>query len=57
MKPKVLKTKGAILMTMLVCISFWAQAETKVSKEHEACMDKIDFGAMKNSQMASCYSD
>lgn len=55
MKSKVLKPKSAAMIAALFFISSWSYAETKVSKEHEACVDKIDFGAMKNSQFEACY--
>lgn len=57
MKSKVLKAKSAAMVAALFFISSWSYAETKVSKEHEACVDKIDFGAMKNSQFEACYTE
>lgn len=31
-----------------------SHAQTKLSQQHEKCMDSVDLGALKNSQFAAC---
>ena len=43
--------------TLFACVHLSARAESQTSKELESCMDKVDLGAMKNSQWAACYGE
>jgi uncharacterized protein YecT (DUF1311 family) len=57
MKSKVLKYKVVFTATAIFCISTTTYGEIKSSKELVDCIDKIDFGGMKNSQMINCHSE
>lgn len=48
--------KKAFLFVALAALTFCAQADQKsnTSAEYAKCYDKVDFGAMKNSQWAAC---
>ena len=57
MKSKVLKRKVVFMAIAIFCMSSATYGEIQSSKELVECIDKIDFGGMKNSQMINCYSE
>lgn len=54
-QPNVLKALIVVAAISLSCAV--AHAQSKRSPQHEKCMDSIDYGAMKNSQMATCSAE
>ena len=43
--------------TLLIALPATAQAESARTAEYQACMDRVDYGAMKNSQWHECAQD
>ncbi len=54
-QPIVLKNLILVAAVSLSCVV--AHAQSKRSPQHEKCMDSIDHGGMKNSQMATCTAE
>lgn len=49
--------KACVIAAVLACGHLNAHAQGELSKELDACMDKVDLGAMKNTQWAACYAE
>ncbi len=50
-----LNRKKALFAAVLLAVAATsAQADNKRSAEYDACMDAVDYSAMKNSQMSEC---
>ena len=46
-----------LLAVAFVMLSATAQAESQRTAEYDACMDSVDYGALKNSQWAACAEE
>ena len=49
--------KALVIAAAAALLAAPAHADAKRSRQYDKCMDKVDLGAMKNSQWASCAAE